>query len=81
MTSEGDDNREGGVTITQNPEAYDSHIQVPREMQEKLRKPAELAYKMGPTQKPSLAALMELFLGWGFNGLKNIWVKKMGITH
>ena len=79
MTSEGDENRDAGVTITQTPEAYDLHIQVPREMQEKLRKAAELGLKMRLTQKPSLAELMELFLGWGFNGLRNIWGQKMGI--
>ena len=67
--------------VTQTPGVYDLHIQVPWKMQEKLRKTAELAYKMGLTQKPSLAELMELFLGWGFNGLRNIWGEKMGINH
>lgn len=59
-------------------ETYDLHIEFPRAMQEKLRKSAELAYKLGLITKPKLAELMNLFIGWGMYTLKDQYHKRIG---
>lgn len=67
--------------ITQEVEeavVYDLHIKVPREMQATLNKSAQLAFKMGLTSKPTLAELMNLFIGWGLTILKKQWLDRMG---
>ena len=58
---------------------YEIHIRVPREMQEKLKKSAQLAYKLGLITKPELAELMNLYIGWGMNTLKSQYLKRMGL--
>ena len=60
------------------PGIYELHIKVPREMQDKLKKAAILANKLGLTPKPELAELMDLFLGWGLNTLHNAYLQRMG---
>ena len=52
-------------------ETYDLYIVVPRAIQEKLKKSAELAYKLGLITKPKLAELMNLFIGLGMSTLKD----------
>jgi len=46
-------------------QVYDVHVRVPREMQETLKKSAQLAYKLGLTTKPDLTDLLNLLIGWG----------------
>jgi hypothetical protein len=58
--------------------AYEVHIAFPRAIQEKLKKSAELAYKLGLIPKPKLAELMNLYIGWGMNVLKTQYLKRMG---
>jgi len=63
---------------TEEAEIYEIHIRVPREMQDKLKKAAVLANKLGLTTKPELAELMDLFVGWGLNILHTEYLKRMG---
>lgn len=59
-------------------EEYDLHIVVPSETEVLLKDSAELAYKMELIEKPKLVLLMRLYIGWGTNLLKKIWLDKMG---
>ena len=59
-------------------ETYDLHIVAPRAMKDKLKKSAELAYKLGLISKPQLAELMNFYIGWGMNVLKTQYLKRMG---
>ena len=47
-------------------------------MQATVSKSAQLAFKMGLTSKPTLAELMNLFIGWGLTILKKHWLDRMG---
>lgn len=67
------------VTEETKPSIYDLHIKVPRDMQDKLKKAAVLANKLGLTSKPELAELMDIFLGWGLDILHNQYLKRMGV--
>lgn len=58
---------------------YDLHIKVPRDMQDKLKKAAVLASKLGLIPKPELTELMDLFVGWGLSILHNEYLKRMGV--
>lgn len=49
------------------PEVYDLHIRVPKEMQGLLKDAAELAYRFGDIPKPDLVNLMNLFITWGIH--------------
>jgi len=49
-----------GEPEEQEATAYEVHITFPRVMQEKLKKSADLAYKLGLIPKPKLAELMTL---------------------
>jgi len=61
------------------PGIYDLHIKVPRDMQDKLKKAAVLANKLGLTPKPELTELMDLFVGWGLYFLHEEYLKRMGL--
>lgn len=72
-----DEVKEKETTSTE-PALYDLHIQVPREMQSKLRDAAQLAFKLGDIPKPDLVNLLNLFIYWGLNVQKQKWLNKMG---
>ena len=59
-------------------ETYELHIAVPRVIKEKLKKSAELVYKLGLIPKPKLAELTNPYVGWGMNVLKSQYLKRMG---
>jgi len=48
-------------------------------MQDKLKKAAVLANKLGLTSKPELTELMDLFVGWGLYLLNEEYLKRMGV--
>lgn len=63
------------------PEAkpdYDLHIKVPGEMRQMLKDSAELAFKLGDIPKPDLVDLMNLFIGYGLQILKQKWLDRVG---
>lgn len=57
---------------------YDLHVRFPGEKEEMLKDAARLACKMGLIEKPELTGLFSLFVEWGMNGLKILWLEKMG---
>lgn len=57
---------------------YDLHIKVPDEMRQMLKDSAELAFKLGDIPKPDLVDLMNLFIGYGLQILKQKWLDRSG---
>ena len=64
--------------MTTENEEYGLHVVLAKEMRTVLKDAAELAYRMGEIQKPSIAALMNLFIGWGLSIQKKKWLDRMG---
>lgn len=57
---------------------YDLHIKIPREMQERLKKAAQLAKKLGDIPKADLVDLINLYIEWGMSIQKRKWLDRMG---
>ena len=57
---------------------YDLHIEMPNEMRQTLKDSAELAYRLGDIPKPDLVNLMNLFIYWSLNILKQKSLDRMG---
>ena len=68
----------GSEEKTETKEEYDLHIVVPSETEALLKDSCELAYKMNLIEKPKLVLLMRLYIGWGTNLLKKIWLDRVG---
>lgn len=54
------------------------HIRVSGDTKDQLKDAADLAHKMDLIEKPELTLLMNLFVGWGMNVLKKLWLDRMG---
>ena len=57
---------------------HDLHVRIPGEMKDTLKSAVELAYKVNLIEKLDLALLINLFIGWGINVLKRLWLDRMG---
>ena len=68
----------GGTIMTTESEEYGLHVVLAREMRTVLKDAAELAYRMGDIPRPSIAGLMDLFIGWGLSVQKKKWLNHMG---
>jgi len=57
---------------------HDLYVRTPGEMKDTLKSAVELGHKMNLIEKPELALLINLFIGWGMNVLKRLWLDRMG---
>ena len=64
--------------MTTENEEYGLHVVLAREMRTRLKDAAQLAYRMGDIPRPSIANLMDLFIGWGLSIQKKKWLDLMG---
>jgi len=47
-------------------------------MKDTLKSAVELAHKVNLIEKPELALLINLFISWGIDVLKRLWLDRMG---
>lgn len=78
MQDENTDVREVAAEEATESKIYDLHIKVPEEMRQTLKDSAELAYRLGDITKPDLRDLMNLFINWGLEVLKQKWLDRVG---
>lgn len=70
---------EATATEAKPEEQYDFHIKLQgTNLDEKLKDAATVAYRLGLITKPTMAQLMNLFIGWGLALLKEKWLAQVG---
>lgn len=57
---------------------YSLHIELNRQLQPVLQEATQLAYKMGDIPEPTLANLINLYIGYGLQVQKQKWLDRMG---